>query len=178
MKILETLNAACKEQGLAYVIVGGHAVAARGYARTTHDLDLAVPAAQRDQWRQVFLQMGYKVYHEQSAFMQFSVPDLGCWPVDLMLLDDVTFAKVRGNADVIQLGAEKAPVASVLHLIFMKLHTLKTGPAERFARDLADILELLKLQGLSPEDSAFRDMCEKYATLEIHERIVQICSKE
>ncbi len=59
----------------------------------------------------------------------------------------------------------------------MKLHTLKTGPAERFARDLADILELLKIQGLSPRDTAFRDMCEKYATLEVHERIIRICGK-
>lgn len=173
MKILEDLNSACRTRGLSYVLVGGHAIIARGYARTTRDLDLAVPVTQRDAWREVFVSLGYKVYHEQSGFLQLSVPDIGHWPVDVMVVDDSTFSRLQNDADSIRLGSEAAPVASVTHLVFMKLHSMKTGPTERFAKDLADILELLRLRKLDPRSAEFRAMCEKYANREIHERIVQ-----
>ena len=39
MRILEDLNSARKSRGLSYVLVGGHAIIARGYAMTTRDLD-------------------------------------------------------------------------------------------------------------------------------------------
>ena len=41
MKILQELNSECRIQGLSYVLIGGHAIVARGYGRTTRDLDLA-----------------------------------------------------------------------------------------------------------------------------------------
>ena len=63
--------------------------------------------------------------------------------------------------------------ASVTHLIFMKLHSMKTGPAERAAKDLADVLELLRLRNLDPRSAEFQAMCEKYANREIHERIIE-----
>jgi hypothetical protein len=134
---------------------------------------LAVPAPQRGAWREVFLLLGYKMYHEQAGFMQFSVPDLGHWPVDVMVVDDSTFARLEADAESIRLGSEAAPVASVTHLVLMKLHSMKTGPTERFAKDLADILELLRLRKLDPRSAEFQAMCERYADREIHERIIQ-----
>jgi len=173
MKILEDLNSACRTRGLSYVLVGGHAIVARGYARTTRDLDLAVPAAQRDAWRDVFLQLGYTVYHEQAGFMQFTVPDLGGWPVDLMVVDSTTFSGLEAESESIRLGGEAVPVASVTHLIFMKLHSMKTGPTDRFAKDLADVLELLRLMKLDPRSPEFQAMCEKYGDEDVQERITE-----
>jgi hypothetical protein len=177
MKILADVNSACRTRGLSYVLVGGHAIVARGYARTTLGLDLAVPAAQRDAWRDVFLRLGYTMYHEQAGFMQFTVPDLGGWPVDVMVVDASTFSGLDAESESFRLGGEAVPVASVTHLIFMKLHTMKTGPTDRFAKDLADVLELLRLLKLDPRSPEFHAMCEKYADKEIHGRIVEFWGK-
>ncbi len=177
MKILEDLNSACRSRGLRYVLIGGHAIIARGYARTTRDLDLAVPASQRDAWKDVFLLLGYTVYHEELGFIQFTVPDLGHWPIDIMVVDGATFSKLESAAESMPLGAEAAPVASVTHLICMKLHSMKCGPRERIAKDLTDVLELLRLSGLDPRTTEFQAMCEKYADGETHGRIVELWGK-
>ena len=177
MKILQELNSECRIQGLSYVLIGGHAIVARGYGRTTRDLDLAVPESLRQRWKDFFLRMGYTVYHEQSGFIQFTAPDLGEWPVDLMIVDGATFSRLEAEATPIRLGDGTAPVASVTHLILMKLHSLKTGHPDRFAKDLADLLELLRLRGLEVGSAEFLGMCEKYADGEIHERIIGFLKK-
>ena len=173
VKILEDLNSACRSRGLSYVLIGGHAVIARGYARTTQDLDLVVPTAEREAWRELLLLLGYKVYHEQSGFIQLSAAEPGQWPIDVMVVDGSTFSSLQTDAEPIRLGAEEAPVASVMHLIFMKLHSMKTGPGDRVAKDLADVLELLRLRNLDPRSGEFEAICKKYADGDIHERIVQ-----
>ncbi len=159
------------------MMIGGHAIIARGYPRTTRDLDLLVPADQRAGWKEVFSLLGYTVYHEQPGFVQLAAPDPSGWPVDVMVVDPVTFSKVAAEADTIRLGVDSAPVASVTHLVLMKLHSMKTGPRERMAKDLTDVLELLRLRGLDPRSPEFRGMCEKYADGEIHERIVDFWGK-
>jgi hypothetical protein len=113
------------------------------------------------------------LFHEQSGFLQLTAPDLGQWPVDLMVVDGSTFSRLQAEAESIQLGGETAPVASVTHLILMKLHAMKTGPIERRAKDLADLIELLRLRDLDPRSAEFRAMCEKYADREIHERTIE-----
>jgi hypothetical protein len=95
----------------------------------------------------------------------------------VMIVDGATFSKLEAEAEPIRLGGEEAPVASITHLIFMKLHSMKTGPEERAAKDLDDILELLRLRRLDPRSSEFREMCEKYASGEIHERIIEFWGK-
>ncbi len=109
--------------------------------------------------------------------MQFTSPDLGSWPVDVLVVDDSTFSRLEAEAESIKFGGEAAPVASVKHLIFMKLHTMKTGPKERLAKDLTDVLELLRLRNLDPRSAEFQAMCDKYANKEIHERIVEFWGK-
>jgi hypothetical protein len=172
MKILCDLNAACRSRGLSYVLVGGHAIIARGYARTTRDVDLAISENEREAWREVFHLLGYTLFHEQPGFLQLTAPDLGQWPVDLMVVDGSTYSRLQAEAESLRLGGESAPVASVTHLILMKLHAMKTGPVERRAKDLADLIELLRLRKLDPRSAEFRAMCEKYADREIHERTI------
>jgi hypothetical protein len=60
----------------------------------------------------------------------------------------------------------------------MKLHSMKTGPRKRFAKDLADVLELLRLRKLDPRSSELHAMCETYASREIHERVVEFWGEE
>ena len=52
----------------------------------------------------------------------------------------------------------------------MKLHTLKFVSDDRALKDQSDLLALLKLAGIGRDAEVFRQLCLRYATLEIYER--------
>ncbi|HOB97575.1 MAG TPA: hypothetical protein PKM43_02370 [Verrucomicrobiota bacterium] len=49
-----------REGGLAFLLIGGHAVIAHGHPRNTFDLDVAEP-----QWRELFCRYGLPELHEE-----------------------------------------------------------------------------------------------------------------
>lgn len=55
----------------------------------------------------------------------------------------------------------------------MKLPALKYVDAARALKDEGDLLALLELAGLAVDSGDFRQMCEKYATLEVYERFAR-----
>ena len=177
MQIISTLNSICSACNLRYVVIGGHAVNVRGYGRTTRDLDLVCPADSREIWKKEIVALGYKLFHEQKAFMQFSIPEPGYWPLDVMLVSSETFEKLWDGADEMDMGGTIAKIAAVIHLIPMKLHALKSGPSERWPKDIADILELLRLESMDIDSSEFKQLCEKYANMDVYERISQFQKK-
>jgi len=65
-------------------------------------------------------------------------------------------------------------VASCGSLIAMKLHTLKFVDAERALKDQADLLALIKLAGMRADSDLFRQLCTRYGTIEVYERIKKI----
>lgn len=177
MQIIATLNAISGHRALRYLVIGGHAINARGFGRTTKDLDIVVPLDTRSVWKEEIVKLGYSLFHEESGFMQFSVPDLEYWPLNIMLVNSETFEKLWEAGDEIDLGGTTARIASVMHLIPMKLHTPKGSAEERWPKDIADILELSRLEGLDLQSPEFRQLCERYGTIQIYERILQFKSK-
>jgi len=59
----------------------------------------------------------------------------------------------------------------------MKLHTLKQGNQERKLRDLLDVITLVRHSHMDIHSDNFRQLCEKYATLEIYEEIIKAFNK-
>jgi len=169
MEILNTLNRIASKKKLSFILIGGHAVNARGFGHTTKDLDIVVGESLRSEWKDILLDLKYKLFHEQDSFMQFSVPELGFWPVDIMVVDDGTYKRLLESSDLIRIGKAEVPVAAIDHLIAMKLHALKEGPSHRRLRDLVDLKELLNLANLSDEE--FMQLCSNYDTLDVYEEI-------
>jgi hypothetical protein len=64
-----------------------------GYARTTFDVDLIVSREDKEKWTRVLVGEGYSLFHEGAAFLQFSPPGPRILPLDLMLVNEGTFAK-------------------------------------------------------------------------------------
>jgi hypothetical protein len=172
MQLLGAIVDEASNARLPFVVIGGTAVNAFGHARLTLDLDLLVPRRDIQGWEALLAKFGFlRVNHEQPGFAQFVPPFKDVWPVDLMLVNDDTFNQMFGEASEKVFNGVTIKVPSPLHLIALKLHALKHGKPEREAKDLTDLIEIVRLSHIDIGNEAFRTLCEKYATTEWYERI-------
>ena len=78
------------DSGLEFLIVGGHAVNAYGYLRTTLDADLLISEDALAAWRSFRERRVYQCVHATDAFCWLrSADDTERFPVDLMFPDHV-----------------------------------------------------------------------------------------
>jgi hypothetical protein len=171
MRELAAITDEAEQAGLRFLVIGGLAVSAYGHVRSTADADFAIPRRDLDAWKALLSKFGYSVVHEQSAFAQFSPSFTTMWPVDLMLLTDVTFEKLNRTANIKNVVGKPRPVPSALHLIAMKFHAVKHGTLERRDQDLRDITELIRLEHLDVNAEDFRAVCREYGTPELDHEI-------
>lgn len=172
MNIFETLEEISAKDGLAYLVIGGHAVSAYGYARVTGDLDILVTRNDRERWLASLEKRGFKLVHDGDVFLQ-TTPPKGCqWPLDLMLVNERSFGEFLGGSRVVEHGDNRLRVPSLNHLIALKLHALKQGLQHRGFKDFMDVLSLAQVNALDVHSDNFRTLCEKYGSKEIYERIV------
>lgn len=150
------------QHSLRCVLIGGHAIGARGFTRATFDIDLVIDAAERDAWRAALTNRGYSVFHEHGAFLQLSAPSRDAWPIDIMLVEAKTFAGLYAAADAMAFGDSTIMVASRAHLIAMKLHALKAREEQRRNKDSLDLAELLRLEGVALDSATFEQLCLRY----------------
>ena len=64
MSLFRQLNEAAARHGLRFLVIGGHAVIEHGYQRGTEDADILVCKDDRERWRQIVQQLGYKLFYD------------------------------------------------------------------------------------------------------------------
>jgi hypothetical protein len=174
MQILTSIYSAATSAQKRFLLIGGHALNAHGIMRATGDIDLMVEARDSAFWTGLLEKLGYEIFHQSSAFMQSKSKDLAAWPIDLMLVDTETLDKASNDSMTTDVFGPSLPVASVASLIAMKLHALKFVDAVRALKDQSDLFALLELSGMTVHSEAFRQLSERYGTLEIYERLAAI----
>ena len=167
------IHAKAEQLGLRYLVIGGHAVNAYGEPRTTVDVDFLACKEDRKSWTDLLKAEGFKLEHDGGTFLQFSPPYGTVWNLDLMLVSRETFAKLASAAMKVRMLGVTTLVPAVEHLIGLKLHALKFGPAHRRDKDLVDVLSLIRNAGIDPRAESFRNLIEQFGTTEIYERILQ-----
>ena len=80
MNILELLNHVSTQRDLPFLIIGGHAVNAYGYARFTKDLDILVRREQRAEWTVALEQHAFSIKHDGGNFLRFTPLPACKWP--------------------------------------------------------------------------------------------------
>lgn len=159
--------AACQVPGSPpFLVAGGFAVIAHGHPRTTFDLDLAVRRSDHAAWFARFRALNYELFHEQTAFAQFQ-PRSGGIHVDLLLLNDHTFAMLLEKSISQHWSGTTARMVALDHLVAMKLHALKHGPPHRYMRDLDDVISLLAAHGINLELEPYKNLCVKHGNHEL-----------
>src|SRR5258706_9005646 len=102
MDATEIIEKCSRDTKLEFLVIGGLAVIAYGYARDTVDLDYLVRRSKRVDWIEVLAKYGYTVYHEQENFAQFVCE--GSIDVDLMFVNEQTFEKLWAASEFKTVG--------------------------------------------------------------------------
>lgn len=176
MEILKAIHSAAAKAHKRFILIGGHAFNVHGISRSTGCVDLMVESDDALFWRELLESLQYEVFHQTSSFIQSKPTSLAAWPVDLMLVSRETMTKALTDSSPTDIFGPTVAVASVGSLIAMKLHALKYVDAVRALKDQSDLLALLQQAGILTQSEAFRQLCVRYGTLDIYERIKKIAN--
>ncbi len=124
-------------------VVGGVAVVLHGHVRTTVDVDLFTAADRLETVRTVLVQAGYEWNAQRREFSRGGIP------VQLVT-EQQTGAAPRAYDE-----REGVRIVSLPDLVNMKLRSGLSSPAR--AQDLADVVGLIRVRGLSAEFAARLD---------------------
>lgn len=151
---------------------------AHGYARATFDLDLIIRRDDRDNWTELAREAGYALYREGGTFLQFNPANPEVLPLDLMLVNDSTFAGLMAEAIPAPASAEGAQMVSLRHLLALKCHAIKNGHARRIVKDADDVIRLVEANRLDVNEPEIRQLFLKHGTAEFYEKIRQHSGKQ
>jgi hypothetical protein len=178
MRVLEIISQKAGQAGLPFLIIGGYAVMAHGFARSTDDLDLLAQASKRSDWRSLLENSGASVYNEASAFLQFNPLPGTRLPLDIMFVPDEMFARMRAVAEQVSIGPDSFQVVSLLHLIALKCHALQHGKGLRSLKDMDDIIQLITINRLDLKDPEVKATILKHGNQELYEKLQRACASE
>lgn len=171
MPVLENIAAAAAAAGLDYLLIGGHAVIAHGFPRNTFDLDLLVRRSEAERWTTLAAAQGYAFEKQTDNFARYQRADGTDFPLDLMLVNESTFAKLQTQAQPVAYGPQSVPVVSLPHLIALKCHAIRHGRSDRKIKDTDDILRLVSLHRLDLRRPDLRELILHYGTPELYEKL-------
>lgn len=155
-----------------FLLIGGHAINARGYSRTTLDIDFLIAGRDLRVWSQILERAGYRGITENiKAFAQFEPREGEGFRVDLMLVDDPTFAKLLAGSEWLDYGRRPVRVAGVFHLIALKLHALQSDDRVALGKDYLDILNLVRLNQVDISSEEFEGVLQRYGSPKITHRL-------
>jgi hypothetical protein len=172
-----TIVRGAEKAKLPFLVIGGYAVMAHGYVRSTDDLDLLVPSGQRDAWRRLLGSLGLQVYREAPVFMQFNAAPGRGLPVDLMFVADEQFERMRAVATSTAVEGASIGVVSLLHLVALKCHAIRHGHSLRRLKDTDDLIHLITINGLDLKEAELRTTILKHGTQELYEKLQHACGE-
>lgn len=178
MSAFQTICQKAGEAGLPFLVIGGYAVMAHGFVRTTDDLDLLVQSSRRDHWRRLLEGLGMQVYREAPAFIQFNPPPGAQLPVDLMFVTEEVFERMQKSAEPASVGGVACGVVCLLHLIALKCHAIRHGKSLRRIKDTDDLVQLIVINRLDLHEPELRATILKHGDQELYEKLQHACAPE
>jgi len=157
-----------ERENLAVLVIGGHAVNAYGYTRTTLDVDFLMAVDSFAKWRKVFESAGYRWVGQTETFARLDPPVTAppSLPVDVMLVSPGTFDKLYAGRKLLDFGGNLLPVPNPLHLIALKLHAMRNPDRFKKGKDLPDILNLISICQIDTESAELQAILDRYANHE------------
>lgn len=169
MKAAEVLKACVEQSTSPFIVIGGFAVIAHGYQRTTMDLDLLIRRAHADQWTDLLKRIGYDLDYAHQTFARYKSSQH--IDLDVMYVNDATFDGMFVAAVPTQFDGVPVKVPSFEHLLALKLHVSKQELRHRRLYDWDDIVNLIVQNKIDMREPRWRAVFEKYGTLDLYEKV-------
>jgi hypothetical protein len=161
------------EHGVSCVLIGGFAINHYRVTRQTADVDFLITKEDFGKIVGLLEQAGYKKALLQENFVQLQSSRLSLLDVDFMFVDHETIAKIIKEGERLKIVGQTFIVPSLHHLIALKLHSIKHNAKIRLTKDLPDIINLIRINELDVKEKKFKELCLKYGTKEIYDKILE-----
>ena len=156
------------------VLIGGFAVNHYRVSRQTADVDFLITKEDFEKILDSLKEAGYKESLAQENFAQLESTRLSLMNVDFMFVDRSTLDNILSEAEPLTIVGQKFLVPSLNHLIALKLHSIKNNERIRLMKDFPDIVNLIKNNGINVKSEDFRNLCLKFGTENIYQRILEV----
>jgi hypothetical protein len=161
---------------ISCILIGGFALNFYKVTRQTLDIDFLITKDDFKKILPVLREQGYKIVNETEVFANLESSDNGLLDLDYMFLDQDVYEKVRKDGREVQIANRKFLIPSLDHLMALKLHSIKGNP-KRELKDLPDIIGLIENNGVDAYSNSFGQLCLKYGTQELLEKIHNFLKK-
>jgi hypothetical protein len=155
------------------VLIGGFAVNHYKVTRQTADADFLITKEDFERVLVLLEKEGLRKDYSQEVFARLAADKQYLLDVDFMFVDKDTLEKIIKDGEKTSISGKDFIVPSLYHLIALKLHAIKYNPKIREYKDLADIVELIRANKLAVGDAEFKQLCFKYGTPELYDKIVK-----
>jgi predicted nucleotidyltransferase len=174
--VFDLIAAEFEKTGIHYVLAGGFAVNVHHVTRQTLDVDLLIALDDLEKASSALQAVGYRTGLESPVVARFKGDGKLLLDIDLMLIDPGTMQKILDKSKKATISGHSFKVLSLEHLIAMKFHAIKNDPESREPKDLLDIIQLVRRNGMDLGGAELRRLCEGYGTPELFKKI-QILTK-
>ncbi len=161
------------KSGVPCVLIGGFAVNYYKVSRQTVDVDFMITKEGLDKISKELEKAGFKADSAERVFSRFRGNDYYMMDIDFMFVDKDTLDKIVKDGKKIYIAKQKFTVPSINALIALKLHAIKHNQKLREYKDLPDIINLIRANEIDYKSDEFRDLCLKYGTEELYEKIIE-----
>jgi predicted nucleotidyltransferase component of viral defense system len=176
IRFVRQLSGAATDSDLQALLIGGHAVNMHGVSRFTEDFDFLVPREKLPAWKDLLATFHFAMFREGPSFAQFAREvEQGPKRLDLMLVNDETFAKLSVRAVPLPEPSENLRIVSVEHLLALKLHVLKQDLDHRRLRDFLDVVDLVKANQIDLQSAEMQEIFKRYGTPELFHKVKFYC---
>jgi hypothetical protein len=167
-----------QKRGLPYLVIGGHAVNSYCAPRGTLDVDLLVRKADREAWDKLLTAEGFKAINSGDNFANYSPPYGISFRLDLMLVNEASFALLRTSARAVECLGVHTLVPAPLGLIALKIHAIRHGPESRKNKDWLDIENLVRETHFDFKGQELAGVFLRQGTPEMYAEFLKRCAHE
>lgn len=171
--VFHLVSSVFRKGGVSVVLIGGFAVNYYKVTRQTIDVDFLCTKEDYSKIEKLLEKEGYKAWGKEENFIQLENKKSGLMDIDFMFVDEDTFNKIKESGREVEIAKQRFAIPSIYHLIALKLHSIKNNP-KREITDFPDIVRLIVNNSIDANDYDFKNLCLRYGTEELYQRIKKI----
>jgi len=172
MTLFDLVSEFTQKLDVPAILIGGFAVNYHGVMRQTQDVDFLMMEQDYNKAQPLFEKAGCQEVIRNNLFARLENKKTLPMELDILFVDQETFEEILDEAETTEIGGKKFKVASLNHLLAMKLHAMKQNLRRRGFRDITDVLDLAEKNRIDVKSKKFEELCLKYAGKEVY-RIIQ-----